>query len=105
MSALGDTPCRGFGARGTGYFAPACGLLADIVKSLAFSIPGGQKMPNMSTVAIAVSYRLYEIIDIKENMFIYVDTYRTASGRFDKFEGLYRSQRGHLRQFWLLLKR
>ena len=67
--------------------------------------PCGQKMPNMSTVAIAVSYRLYEIIDINENMFIYVDTYRTASGRFDQFEGLYRPQRGRLGQFWLLLKR
>ena len=78
--------CRYLGT----LLAPACGLLADIVKSLAFSIPGGQKMPNMSTVAIAVSYRLYEIIDINENMFIYVDTYRTASGRFDQFEGLFR---------------
>ena len=47
-------------------------------------------MPNMSTVAIAVAYRLYEIIDINENMFIYVDAYRTASGRFDQFEGLFR---------------
>ena len=56
VPALGDTPCRGFGARGTGYFAPACGLLADIVGFLTFSIPGGQKMPNMSTVAIAIAY-------------------------------------------------
>ena len=62
-------------------------------------------MPNMSTVAIAVSYRLYEIIDINENMFIYVDAYRTAGGRFDQFEDLYRPQRGRLGQFWLLLKR
>ena len=46
-------------------------------------------MPNMSTVAIAVAYRLYEIIDIIENMFINVGAQKLAKGRFDQFEGAY----------------
>ena len=72
VPALGDTPCQGFGAKGSGYFAPGCGLVADIVRSLALSRPRGQKMPKMSTVAIAVSYQLFKLIDINENMSINV---------------------------------
>ena len=87
VPVLGDTPCQGFGAKGTGYFAPACGLAAGIVGSLALSRPRGQKMPNMSTAAIAVSYRLFKLIDITENMFINVGTQKPVSGRFDQFEG------------------
>ena len=47
-------------------------------------------MPNMSTVAIAVSYQSSEIIDIIENMFINVGTQKLAKGRFDQFEDMYR---------------
>ena len=59
------------GAKGTG-----CDSLAGIVGSLAFSEPGGQKMPNMSTVASVVSYQSSETIDIMENMFINVGPYK-----------------------------
>ena len=83
VPAPGDTPCQGFGAKGTG-----CDSLAGIAGSLAFSKPCGQKMPNMSTVAIAVSYRLFMLIDITENMFINVGTQKPANGRFDQFEGI-----------------
>ena len=62
-------------------------------------------MANMSTVAIAVSYRLYKIIDITENMFINVGIQKSANGHLDQSEGIYRPQRGQLRRFWLLLKR
>ena len=80
----GDTPCQGFGAKGTG-----CDSLAGIVGSLAFSEPGGQKMPNMSTVASVVSYQSSEIINIMENMFINVGAYKSAEGRFTQFVGAY----------------
>ena len=88
VPALGDTPCQGFGAWRSGYFAPACGLVAGIVRSLAISMPGGQKMPNMSTVAIAVSYRLFKLIDITEKMSINVGTQKSANGRLDQFAGI-----------------
>ena len=82
VPALGDTPCQGFGAKGTG-----CDSLADAAGFLEFSEPGGQKMPKMSTVAGVVSYRPYKIIDTTANMFINVGTQKPANGRFDQFEG------------------
>ena len=52
---------------------------------LAFSKSCGQKMANMSTVAILVPYRHHKIIDIIVNMFINVSTYKSAIGLFDQF--------------------
>ena len=63
-------------------------MVADIVRSLALSRPRGQKMPKMSTVAIVVSYRLFKLIDITENMSINVGTQKSANGRIDQFEGI-----------------
>ena len=80
---LGDTPCQGFGAKGTG-----CDSLADAAGFLEFSEPGGQKMPKMSTVAIVVSYRLFKLIDITENMSINVGTQKSANGRLNQFAGI-----------------
>ena len=54
----------------------------------SWQIPRGQKMPNMSTVAVAVTYRPYEIIDILVNMFINVRAYWSVEGRFDQFRGV-----------------
>ena len=50
---------------------------------LAFSRPCGQKMANMSTVAIVVSYCRHKIIDITENMFINLNTYKPAIELFE----------------------
>ena len=89
VPALGDTPCQGFGAKGTGCFAPRHLAAPSVVSephthrkhsSLAplDAIPEGrgQKMPNMSTVASVVSYQSGEIIDIMINMFINVGPYK-----------------------------
>ena len=72
---------------------------------LAFSRPCGQKMANMSTVAISVPYRHHKIIDIIVNMFINVSTYKSAIGLFDQFRSACKPCEQHLVLFWLLLKR
>ncbi len=49
--------------------------------------PCGQKMPNMSTVAIVVPYCWHKIIDITANMFINLNTYKPAIELFEQFGG------------------
>ena len=62
-------------ALGGAPFAPGFGLFAVIVRSSALSKPSGQKMPNMSTVAIVMPYYFRKIMDITANMFINIDGY------------------------------
>ena len=50
-------------------------MLAGIGKSSALSKPSGQKMPNMSTVAIVMPYYFRKIMDITANIFINIDAY------------------------------